>query len=134
MRAFSSAGLPIPTAMTRESPAPGARIAQTLPLDPLNCAALRALAMAPPVASSACCQTPDGISPSPTNSTRAPDFGKAGLAKLMSSILLELPWCAACVTALPDCSSVRRLCHACPVGLWQRSMTDLLQADQTGIA
>ncbi len=49
---------------------------------------LEARLMAPPVTSSTCCQRPDGCSPSCTSSASAPDFGRAGLAKAISSMVL----------------------------------------------
>ena len=45
-----------------------------------------ARAIAPDVAWSACCHKPEGASSSPTSSASAPDFGKAALAKAMSSM------------------------------------------------
>ena len=81
-----SAGLPIPTARTRVSLAPGARIVQVFPLPPMNSATGNALAIAPPVVSSSWAHSPEGFSPSWINSTSAPDLGSAGLAKATSSI------------------------------------------------
>ena len=81
-----SAGLPSPTASTRVRFAPGARIVQVFPLAPLNSATWNARAMAPPVVSSSWAHRPEAFSPSWINSTSAPDLGKAGLAKVMSSI------------------------------------------------